>query len=164
MVEARTTALSIDELCAATGLSRRTFHRWFPSKERVLRPYYAAITEALLRDLATRGPVSIDAVCDAWERLVLGPEPEESAAIFSLVRADHDYWSVFLEVLEESEGAIAAGLTAGDPELDATVAAVAIVAASRLALAAEADVPGSGSASFRRTLEAFDPAMLRAER
>lgn len=45
---------NVAELAEAAGISRRTWHRYFPAKEDVLRPLLRDATDMLLETLATR--------------------------------------------------------------------------------------------------------------
>jgi AcrR family transcriptional regulator len=165
LLEAGRTDLSVEELRAVAGISKRTFHRWFPAKERVIRPFYAAVTDRFTTAIRALDAATTTGIADAWEREVLGPDADRSVALFRLIAADPAYWSVFLEVLQDGEREIAEalGATAGDMSaLEATVAAVAVVASSRLALAAAAAESAADPAeAFTTTLRAFDPIALR---
>ncbi|MBA8991554.1 AcrR family transcriptional regulator [Curtobacterium pusillum] len=158
VLAAGTTALGVEELREAAGVSRRTFHRWFPSKARWIHPVYAAVTEAFMTSLRSRGVPSVDSVVAAWSESVYGPDTERSLGLYRLIRADPEYWAVFLEVLEVSEARIAAvirSLSTDHDERAARVAAVAVVSSSRLALERAVTSGADAIEEFRAFLEEF---------
>lgn len=160
VLAAGTTALGVEELRAAANVSRRTFHRWFPSKARWIHPVYAAVTTEFMDALHAQGALSVDAVVAAWTAAVYGPDPRRSVELYALLRADPEYWAVFLEVLEVSETHIAGvvrALADDHDERSARVVAVAVVASSRLALDRATSGDGDAVAEFRAFLGAFGP-------
>lgn len=161
ILQAGSTQLSVEELRAAGGVSRRTFHRWFPSKARAIRPFYADMTGQFTARLLELGPLSTATCVQAWREVVLGTDPDRGLRFFRLVKADPEYWSVFLEVLEDGERIIEDELGdlsgSSDPHA-ATVTAVAIVSSSRLAL--ESPTAGAATRAFEEYLTAFSPPLL----
>ncbi len=167
ILAAGTTRLGVEELRAAAGVSKRTFHRYFPYKAQAIRPYYAAMTAALEELVAADRLPTVQAWTDAWAEVVLGEEPARRLELFRLIRSDPEFWSVFLEVIEDSERTFAAALRSrpGGPgipvstEIDADVVAVGIAASSRLALHAAVDRGADPVAAFAAYLRAFAPSM-----
>lgn len=171
IIAAGTTALSVEELRTAAGISKRTFHRYFPYKARAIRPHYAAMTATFSHLTLADELSSRDAWVRAWQQVVLGDDPERSLELFRLVRADPEYWSVFLEVVQDGEAAFAEALRmrratshpdAADAAIDAEVTAVAVVAASRLALTAAVTAGADPTRTFARYLDHFAPPLLAA--
>ncbi|MBF4616032.1 TetR/AcrR family transcriptional regulator [Curtobacterium sp. VKM Ac-1376] len=170
ILAAGSTALSVEQLRTAAGISKRTFHRYFPYKARAIRPHYAAMT-ATFSDLTIAEELrSRDAWVHAWEQVVLGEDPARSLELFRLIRADPEYWSVFLEVVQDGEAVFAEALggrggdaAEGNTAIDAEVTAVALVAASRLALTAAVDEGADPTIAFARYLDHFDPPLLATD-
>lgn len=162
VLERGTTSLTVEELREAAGISKRTFHRWFPTKARALQPYYAAVTERFSAAMAQAPHLDQRAVTRAWVKTVLGEDPTDAVRLYGLVREDPEYWSVFLEVVEDGETAITATLLelpSRPTPVQARVGAVAIVASSRLAL--DAGYRGTNPrTAFTRWLTAFAPEAL----
>lgn len=179
IIAAGTTRLGVEELREAAGISKRTFHRYFPAKAQAIRPYFADMTARLTTRAAATDHRNIETWKRIWADVVLGPQPERSLRLFRLIRADPSYWSVFLEVVEDGERLLAAQFRAAadgavrpraaagmhpaglDPAgLAAAVSAVAIVAASRLALLAATESGVDPVAAFEAHLRALNPPML----
>ncbi|GAA4663631.1 hypothetical protein [Frondihabitans cladoniiphilus] len=175
ILAAGSTRLSVDDLRAAAGISKRTFHRYFPYKAQAIRPHYAAMTANFAESLAAERLDSVESWTHAWAAVVLGPDPSRSLRLFELVRADAEFWSVFLEVVEDGEREFAESLrhrtpsdpaaadaqAAADLSLAADVTAVALVASSRLALLAATQEGRDPVEAFRSYLHAFDPPLVR---
>lgn len=83
-------AVTVDDLAAAAGVSRRSFFRYFASKEEAVTCVFDGIAEVLLREFArgreAESPlralrVSLQPVLDAFEL-----DPERSRATLKLIR------------------------------------------------------------------------------
>lgn len=162
ILAAGTTSLSVEDLRAAAGISKRTFHRYFPYKAQAIRPHYAAMLSQVSTRMESYDLSSIEAWVAAWSEGVLGENPDRNLQLFRLIRQDAEFWSVFLEVVQESERAVATALKARsqtkaskDDLLAADVAAVGLVAASRLALTAAVDDGTDPTEAFAAYLRAF---------
>jgi AcrR family transcriptional regulator len=139
---AGTTDLTVAQLCKATGLSQRTFYRYFAIKADTIRPIFDGMTARFGLEISEPGTSLQLALHNAFVDIVIGPRPSHTIALFRLIRADTEMWSVFLEIMQGNEESLAAALAsqAGRHRTprSARAGAVAIVAASRLALEAAA--------------------------
>lgn len=168
IVAAGTTQLGVEELRTAAGISKRTFHRYFPFKAQAIRPYYAAMTATFSERMGAQELRTVDSWVTAWAAVVLGPDPAFSLRLFALIKGDPEFWSVFLEAVEESERSFADslksaadGTTVSEAERrNADVTAVGLVAASRLALIAAVEQGVEPTDEFRRYLIAFRSPLL----
>jgi AcrR family transcriptional regulator len=171
IVAAGSTRIPVEELHRAAGISKRTFHRYFPYKAQAIRPHYAAMTATFAERVGAHELRSAEAWTRAWAEVVLGEDSSRSLRLFDLIRADPEFWSVFLHVVHDSERAFAEALRGDaadapltdDVALAAEVTAVALVASSRLALTAAVDEGADPVAAFARYLRAFEPPLFAAE-
>lgn len=163
IVDAESTDLSVEDFLDASGISRRTFHRWFPSKEQVLRPFFADMSQQFAEQLGAAHDLTLDSVTAAWSETVIGGEPSARLRLHRVLRASVEYWSAFLEVLQDGERILAHELRASQKkatEREIVVSAAAIVGSSRLALDAAASHGLEPDREFRAYLRAFDPPVL----
>jgi AcrR family transcriptional regulator len=169
ILAAGTTRLSVEHLRLAAGISKRTFHRYFPFKAQAIRPAYAAISARFAGRVASEKPKTVPEWAAEWSRSVLGDDAARALRLFRLVRADPEFWSVFLEVVEDGERILAEAIAeADDVRADevhrrrrASVTAVAVVASSRLALAAAAGAEADPIEVFSEYLTSFGLSDLR---
>ena len=135
---------TIDDIVALAGVGRRSFFRYFPSKESVVFPDHdgcLAEMNAFLADGAGDAEDPVDRVCDA-ARLVLrmyAADPVFSVRRYRLTREVPALRSHELSVVRRYERALAAYLRArwaarSDGRLRADVVAAAVVAAHNHAL------------------------------
>jgi AcrR family transcriptional regulator len=137
-------ATTIDDIVARAGVGRRSFFRYFPSKESVVFPDHEGTLGRMSDFLAdesgfTQDPVA--RVCDA-ARMVLGmyaADPEFSLARYKLTREVPALRTHELAVVRRYESALAAFLRAryagrADGDLRADVVSAAVVAAHNHAL------------------------------
>ena len=137
-------ATTIDDIVARAGVGRRSFFRYFPSKESVVFPDHEGTLARMSDFLAdesgfTQDPV--DRVCDA-ARMVLAmyaADPEFSLARYKLTRQVPALRTHELAVVRRYESALAAFLRAryagrADGGLRADVISAAVVAAHNHAL------------------------------
>lgn len=158
-----TTDLGVEDFLGTAEVSRRTFHRWFPAKEQLLRPFYAEMARRFAIRACRSLPLTVDSVAAAWEQEALGERPGHTLELHRLLRCSRSYWSVFLEVLQDGEGILAQELGAtvsAQGDRWAIVTAVSVVAASRLAMDAAVLRGADPVAEFRQLLIAFDPPLL----
>ncbi len=143
-------------LAAHTGLSERTFYRYFPRKEDALRPYLGA---GLAQVVAGLTAASADrplhaALLPAHAGLLDLAVHFDLPAILAVLRGTERHRAVWLQLLDDAEQAFTAlvatrlGLAPG--ALQARLAGALIVAAGRTALLG--DHPGPPSAVFAEAL------------
>ncbi|WP_225447033.1 TetR family transcriptional regulator [Streptacidiphilus sp. PB12-B1b] len=137
---------TIDDIVALAGVGRRSFFRYFPSKESVVFPDHEGCLEemnAYLADGAGDAEDPVDRVCDA-ARLVLrmyAADPAFSVRRYRLTRQVPALRAHELSVVWRYERALAAYLRTrfaarSDGRLRADVVAAAVVAAHNNALRA----------------------------
>jgi AcrR family transcriptional regulator len=165
-------ATTVDEIAAAAGVGRRTFFRYFRSKEDAIFPDHEEVLRDIERSLATAVPTQdpVAVACTAV-RLVLDyylADPDVSVKRFALTRTvpslrDREvatvdrYQRVFARYLRERFEA------AGDPvaDLRASVAAAAVAAAHNHVLrrwlrsGGEEDVQANATEAFQLVIDAF---------
>ncbi|WP_370467518.1 TetR family transcriptional regulator, partial [Streptomyces capoamus] len=146
---------TVDDIVALAGVGRRSFFRYFPSKEDVVFPDHERCLADMTAFLAAGGPEHdpVRRVCDA-ARLVLGmyaENPVFSVQRYRLTRQVPGLRAYELSVVWRYERALAEYLRArfaGRPDgtLDADVIAAAVVAAHNNALRSWLRSDGKGDA------------------
>ncbi|MEI7030376.1 TetR family transcriptional regulator [Streptomyces pratensis] len=128
---------TVDDIVARAGVGRRSFFRYFPSKEDVVFPdHERCLAEVTGFLAAVEGDDPVGAVCDA-ARIVLrmyAANPEFSVQRYRLTREVPGLRTYELSVVRRYEQALAGHLRArfgggGDGELRAEVIAASVVAA-----------------------------------
>ncbi|MER8091712.1 TetR family transcriptional regulator [Streptomyces sp. NPDC058316] len=128
---------TVDDIVARAGVGRRSFFRYFPSKEDAVFPDHERCLADMTEFLATVGDVDpVDAVCDA-ARLVLrmySANPEFSVQRYRLTREVPGLRTYELSVVRRYEQTLAGHLRgrygeSGDGALRAEVIAASVVAA-----------------------------------
>ena len=138
-IERRSLDLPIRDLAANAGISERTFYRYFPRKEDVVRPFFEGGLRRIIANFASRPPrepiiASLQAAwSDAWPLAA----PEASARLYHMLEANESFRAVRLQVVVDSEVLWACALAvrlAIDPQSQQAVfAGAAVVTAFRLA-------------------------------
>ena len=140
LLRTRSAEASVRELAEVSGLSERTFYRYFPRKEDAMRPYLEAGLNHVLSAAAAAPPsVSLrDALVQAHAPLLDRARSEEGAALLAVIEQSERNRALWLSLLTDAEARFAAlaaerlGLPPRD--LRVRVLAAAVVAAGRLAL------------------------------
>lgn len=154
-------AVGIDDIAAAAGISRRTFFRYFESKEGVVLPFEEERLEVLREALATRtdGETPLGAVRRAVHTMADHIDEHEHTAMLTRLRIIEQNPTVHarsLEVLARWEVALREVIAAAigeqpDTSLTARVVASASVAAFRSA--AELWAANGGGATLADLVE-----------
>lgn len=159
-VEAGSLDVGISDLCQRAQISPRSFHRYFPVKQQSVRPYFDRVIGDFGAILSQPGtPVRHNAIA-AFRSVALSHDGDALPLLMRVVRllqTRRDYWSVFLEVVESSEGTYAELLAGRHPTWSpraARVVAIGIVSASRMSLIGEQG-PGETVARFEHYLDEF---------
>jgi AcrR family transcriptional regulator len=158
-------AVGIDDIAAAAGISRRTFFRYFESKEGVVLPFEGERLDVLRQTLAARADHEppLTAVRRAVQTIAAGADDAERTAALARMRIVESNPSVHarsLELLSQWETAVReviAEAEGEDPEtsMSARVTAAAAIAAFRAA--AEVWLANGGAGDLTALLdEAFD--------
>ncbi|WP_083684320.1 TetR/AcrR family transcriptional regulator [Massilia putida] len=131
--------VSIRELAAHVGISERTFYRYFPRKEDVVRPFLENGLQRIVDGFAARSasePI-MDSLAAAWADAWPLKEPGASAVFFRILEQHDSYRAARLQAIIDSEAlwaeAIATRLGLAPSSPQALVAGAAIVTAFRMA-------------------------------
>ncbi|MFF8918732.1 TetR family transcriptional regulator [Streptomyces sp. NPDC015032] len=128
---------TVDDIVARAGVGRRSFFRYFPSKEDAVFPDHEGCLADMTAFLAAAGDAEpVDAVCDA-ARIVLrmySANPEFSVQRYRLTREVPGLRTYELSVVRRYEQTLAGHLrdrygASGDGALRAEVIAASVVAA-----------------------------------
>lgn len=162
-----TTALTVAEIADAIGVSTRSFHRYFPFKADSIGPVLDWTTSAFDRAV-------LDAPSDASVRAVLaaafdaalgGGIAQRTSALFPLVFADPEMWSVFLRKVHDGERSLAPALadrlSVAPDSRDARIAAAAVASSTRLALEAMVTSGADARAAYLEAIDAFASGPVR---
>jgi AcrR family transcriptional regulator len=156
---------TVVELAAAASISVRTFHRYFPRKEDLLRP---AMRDALdlLRDVVADQPAAVplgDALMAGWAAVASGAYRERTRTLLPAVFSDAGYSAVWTDELARSSRSLhpvvagRLGCAEEDPRVGVACAvflALADVAARRTAL------DGDTTAVLREDLALLDSGLF----
>jgi AcrR family transcriptional regulator len=135
-----TTDLTVADISLAIGVSQRTFYRYFPIKAESVSPVFDWTTQtfnATVADAPRDEPLRA-VLRHGFHRMLGGPVAERTRALFPLVFADREMWSVFLRHVHDGERQITPilaprlGIPAGS--IAARAAAAAVASATRIAL------------------------------
>lgn len=144
-VQTRGSDFSVKELAEHTGLSERTFYRYFPRKEDAIRPYLAAGLRHLVGEIRDAAPdIGLREVLVAAPAVLLDAALDERmSAFFSVLSGTERLSAVWHSLNAEAEQAVAEAIAyrrgLARPDVRARLAGAAIVAAARVALAAADD-------------------------
>jgi AcrR family transcriptional regulator len=169
-VRERSSDFSVKELAEHTGLSERTFYRYFPRKEDAVRPYIEAGLEHVLSRVrqAPRDRSLRDVLVSAHGEILDLALPLDGAAFLQVVNQTERLRAVWLQVLTDAEAAFA-GIVADwlgieAESVQARFVSAAVVTAGRLALqsAGDAGMGRDPSQVFAECVDLLGPALLPA--
>jgi AcrR family transcriptional regulator len=137
-------AVTVDDIAAAAGISRRTFFRYFESKEDVVMPAEEERDLEVLRrhlDARPSGEPLVVSICNAVQILLETTTAEERAALMARLRVIFENPAVHAHMLqrqtsmEHMVAEVIAGHLGVDPATDLTsrVLAASTIAAFRAA-------------------------------
>lgn len=158
-VARQTTALTIAEIAGEIGVSERTFYRYFPIKAESVGPVFDWTTQTFNETIDTaRRDVPIRTVLrDGYRAMLGGDVADRTRALFPLVFADSEMWSVFLRKVHDGERSLAPILAARlgihAESMAGRTAAAAVASATRISLES---MVTAGTDPERVFLEAID--------
>lgn len=158
-----TLRVGIAELCSAAGISPRTFHRYFPTKPDVIKPFFDEMTRRFGETIADASVPFERAATTAFRTAVLGALPGRMVDLMRLLLTRKEYWSVFLEVADTSEREHAQFLSTRFPSMrpaELRVLTTGVVSSSRLAVLAGVD-GADPQAAFEEYLSLFTSGLFR---
>ncbi|TNE90830.1 MAG: TetR/AcrR family transcriptional regulator [Deltaproteobacteria bacterium] len=154
----------IKELAAHTGLSERTFYRYFPRKEDVVRPYLRSAVDTLVKQLRVPSGSLRDQIAGNHGAILDLAQSLHVRRLLDVLGSTERLRAVWLQVLTDAEQAFAVelatrlGISADSTR--ARFAASALVAAGRLALESEERLP---SEVFAECLALLHPHLFHQE-
>jgi AcrR family transcriptional regulator len=162
-----TTDITIADIALAIGVSQRTFYRYFPIKAESVSPIFDWTTRAFNAAVAGAPPAQPvqDVLKHGFRGMLGGPVAERTAALFPLVFADREMWSVFLRHVHDGERQItpilAPRLGLASDSVAARAAAAAVASATRIALEGMVTQHLDAETLFAETISAFASGALR---
>ena len=131
--------LPIRDLAANAGISERTFYRYFPRKEDVVRPFFEGGLQRIITNFDSRPkhePI-IASLQAAWSDAWPFKAPEASATLYQILEENEAFRAVRLQAVVDSEArwakALAARLGIDPRSRQAVFAGAAVVTAFRIA-------------------------------
>jgi AcrR family transcriptional regulator len=134
-----TSDLSIKDMAANAGISERTFYRYFPRKEDVVRPFFQSGLCRIVANFNARPKDEsiLDSLRAVWSDAWPLKDPDASAAFYRILESHDSYRAVRLQVVIDSEiwwaEAIALRLGIEPLSRQATFAGAAVITAFRMA-------------------------------
>jgi len=163
----RTTLLPVTEIARAAGISRRTFHRYFPTKAESVAPLFDESIRKSNAVIAGADPGTpiLSVLIAAFESSLFGTDATRTRALMPLVFGDQEMWAVFMRHLHDGERSVAPLLA---PRLDlpsdslaARTAAAAVASAIRIALEEMVTSGSDPLAVYVESLAQFEEGPLR---
>lgn len=139
LIQHRTSDLSIKEMAAHAGISERTFYRYFPRKEDVVRPFFQSGLRRIVTNFNARPEYEsiLDSLRAVWSDAWPVQDAEASRLLFHILESQDSYRAVRLQVVIDSEllwaEAIARRLGIDAHSRQAMFAGAAVVTAFRMA-------------------------------
>lgn len=161
---------SVKELAAHTGLSERTFYRYFPRKEDAIRPYVEAGLEHIVSQIraAPRSRPLRDVLVSAHAEILDAARAHEGEAFLTVLNQTERLSAVWLQVVTNAEtafaGIVAERLGIHPDSLQARFAGGVVVTAGRLALQSAYSEAGTRAPSevFAECLDLLGATLLDA--
>lgn len=166
-IERGTTDLPIAQIAAESGLSERTFYRYFPIKAESVTPLFDWTTRRFNQAVvgASTDAEVTEVLREAFRAGLLGAVAARTKALFPLVFTDSEMWSVFLRKVHDGERSLAPVLA---PRLDlpatsiaARAAAAAVASSTRIALEAMVTTGADPETIYMQTIDAFSLGVIR---
>jgi AcrR family transcriptional regulator len=144
-VDSGRTDFTVAELARHAGISERSFYRYFPRKEEVVRPFLTGGFERITSLLAARPaaePIR-EALVAAWSASWVATDTERSRRLFRLLSGDVGLRATWFQVITESEAhwaqAIAVRIGIEPLSQQAALIGAVVVAAVRLSTRSSID-------------------------
>ncbi len=160
-IESGHTGFTVTELARHARISERSFYRYFPRKEDVVRPFLVGGFERISALFAARPstePVRI-ALVAAWSQSWVATDTDRSRRLFRLLFDDDGLRATWFKVITESEAAwahvIALRLGLDPKSQRAALLGAVVVAASRLSTKwfADSEIEVDPALTFAANLE-----------
>lgn len=156
---------TVAELAAAAGISQRTFYRYFPAREDVLRPAMRDSQDAMAAILAAQDPrVSLgDAFAAAFEASAEGEFFERTRGLLPVVLDNATYGAVWSQELRRHQPAFltaAAARLGTGTDTEAELAATLLLTLMEHALITMVRTSEHPGAALRTLLRLTDSALL----
>jgi AcrR family transcriptional regulator len=103
-IDRGTSAFTIKELAAHAGISERTFYRYFPRKEDVVRPFLTSGLERVSALAAARPaaePIDV-ALLHAWRDSWVSMQPARARMLFHVLNESDIFRAIWFQVNAES--------------------------------------------------------------
>ncbi|MCB9694224.1 MAG: TetR family transcriptional regulator [Alphaproteobacteria bacterium] len=162
----RSVDFSVKELAGHTGLSERTFYRYFPRKEDAIRPFVAAAIAHVVAAVRTApaGLPPAEAFRHALAGLLDMGRSVDVETFLTLVNGTDRLRAVWLQVLTDAEeafaGVVAERLDLPADSVHARFAGAVVVSASRLAIQPTSIASRPPSEVFAACMALVGPALL----
>jgi AcrR family transcriptional regulator len=139
-IERKSSIFSVKELADIANISERTFYRYFPRKEDVVRPIFSASTKSFVDYFSGRPdsePIA-NSLISAFDQSWWANHPEDAKTIWYIMYGSLELRAVWLQVIIDIEGilseALAARLRVAPNSRQASLAATVVTAAIRHAM------------------------------
>jgi AcrR family transcriptional regulator len=162
-----TTDLTIAEIAGAIGVSQRTFYRYFPTKAESVSPVFDWTTARFDEAITDAAPDALlpEVLLAAFRAGLGGAQEARTRALFPLVFADAEMWSVFLRKVHDGERSLARVITPrlvfDADSIAARAAAAAVASATRIALEVMVTAGADPETVYADTIHAFASGAIR---